>query len=83
MLREDNARLKSIINHDSSNTSNPPSSDKKGGKPVNTYNGREKTGRKAGGQKEHKGTTLTKAEVEEKIKSGNCRNRIYLSVQRK
>lgn len=75
-LREDNARLKSIINNDSSNTSLPPSTDQKGGRPANTFNGREKTGRKAGGQKGHKGTTLTKAEIEEKIKSGNCRHEI-------
>lgn len=46
LLRDDNARLKSIINNDSSNTSLPPSGDQKGGKPANTYNGREKTGRK-------------------------------------
>lgn len=76
LLRDDNARLKSIINNDSSNTSMPPSADQKGGKPANTFNGREKTGRKAGGQKGHKGTTLTKSEVEEKIKSGVCRHEI-------
>lgn len=75
-LRADNARLKSIINHDSSNTSLPPSTDQKGGKPSNTYNGREKSGKKAGGQKGHKGTTLTKEAVEEKIKSGNCSHEI-------
>lgn len=57
-----------------SNTSLPPSTDQKGGKPANTYNGREKTGRKAGGQKGHKGTTFTKAEAEEKIRSGSCRH---------
>lgn len=51
LLKDDNARLKSIINNDSSNTSRPPSTDQKGGKPANTFNGREKTGRKAGGQK--------------------------------
>lgn len=76
LLREDNARLKSIINNDSSNTSLPPSTDQKSGKPANTYNGREKTGRKAGGQKGHKGNTLTKAGVEQKIKSGKCRHEI-------
>ena len=32
--------------------------------------------RKAGGQKGHKGTTLTKEEVEEKIRSGKCRHKI-------
>ena len=76
LLLNDNARLKSIINNDSSNTSNPPSTDQKGGKPVNTFNGREKTGRKAGGQSGHKGTTLTKSEVEEKIRNRKCRHEI-------
>lgn len=70
LLRDDNARLKSIINNDSSNTSLPPSTDQKGIKPANTYNGREKSGRKTGGQKGHKGTTLTKFQVEQKIQSG-------------
>lgn len=76
LLKEDNARLKSVISNDSSNTSLPPSTDQKGGKPANTYNSRTKTGRRAGGQKGHKGTTLTKAEVEEKIRSGRCRHEI-------
>ena len=71
-LLDDNKRLKSIINNDSSNTSLPPSTDQKGGKAANTYNGRQKTTRKAGGQKGHKGVTLTKAEVEEKIHNGKC-----------
>ena len=55
LLRNDNARLRSIINNDSSNSSLPPSSDKKGGRPANTYNRRKETKRKAGGQKGHKG----------------------------
>ena len=76
LLKDDNARLRSIINNDSSNTSLPPSTDQKGGKPANTYNSRQHTERKAGGQKGHKGTTLTKAEVEEKIRSGKCRHEI-------
>lgn len=76
LLREDNARMKSILNNDSSNTSLPPSSDQKGGRPANTYNGREKTGKKSGGQKGHKGTTLTKADVEEKLRSGKYCHRI-------
>lgn len=76
LLRDDNARMKSIIDNNSSNTSNPPSTDQKCGRPANTYNSRETTNRKAGGQKGHKGTTLTKAEVEEKIKSGTCRHQI-------
>lgn len=76
LLRDDNARLRSIINNDSSNSSLPPSLDQKGGKPANTYNGRNKTERKAGGQKGHKGITLTKADVEEKIRSGKCLHEI-------
>ena len=76
LLRDANERLKSILNNDSSNTSNPPSTDQKAGKSANTYNGREKTGRKAGGQKSHKGTTLTKADVEEKLRSGKCRHQV-------
>lgn len=76
LLQDDNARLRSIINNDSSNTSLPPSTDQKGGKPANTYNGRKKSRRKPGGQKGHKGTTLTKPEAEEKIRSGKCRHEI-------
>ena len=76
LLKEDNARLKSIINNDSSNTSLPPSKDQKGGKPVNTFHGRKKTEQKPGGQKGHKGTTLTKAEAEQKILSGRCRHEV-------
>lgn len=75
-MRDDNARLKSIIDNNSSNTSNPPSTDQKAGKPANTYNGREKSGRLAGGQKGRRGTTLTKADVEEKLRSGRCRHQI-------
>ena len=76
ILKEENARLKSILNHDSSNTSLPPSSDKAGSRAVNTYNGREKSSRKAGAQKGHKGTTLTKAEIEEKTRTGEYRHEI-------
>ena len=76
LLREDNARMKSILNNDSSNTSLPPSGDQKGGKPANTYNSRGKTGRKSGGQKGHKGTTLTKADVEENLRNGKYCHRI-------
>ena len=78
LLRDDNERLKSIINNDSSNTSLPPSTNqkKKASKPANTFNGREKTNKKAGAQKGHKGTTLTREEIEAKIKAGNCEHKI-------
>lgn len=74
LLKDDNARLRSMINNDSSNSSLPPSTDQKGSRPANTYNGRQETGRKAGGQKGRRGTTLTKADIEEKISSGKCRH---------
>lgn len=77
LLLNDNARLKSIINNNSSNTSLPPSTDQKGGKAANTYNGRNKTRRKAGGQKGHKGKTLTKSYVQKKIESGEFRHDIH------
>ena len=76
LLKDDNARLRSIINNDSSNTSRPPSTDQKGGKPANTFNGRKKTERKAGGQRGHTGTTLTRSDIEEKIASGRCRHEV-------
>ena len=76
LLREDNERLKNIQNHDSSNTSNPPSTDQKGGKPANTYNRREKSSKPKGGQKGHKSSTLTREAVEEKLRSGKCIHKI-------
>ena len=76
LLREDNERMKSILSNDSSNTSMPPSTDQKGGRPANTYNGRKKSSRAKGGQKGHKGSTLTREAVEERIRSGKCIHRI-------
>lgn len=46
------------------------------GRPVSQYNGRSRTGRKKGGQPGHKGTTLTKESVEEKIQSGVFQHKI-------
>lgn len=48
LLKQDNERMKRILSNNSSNSSLPPSGDAGRGKPVNTYNSREKTGRKAG-----------------------------------
>ena len=76
-LWEEIARLKSEKNNNSSNTSLPPSTDKqKGEKRSNQYNGRTKSGKKAGGQAGHKGKTLTKEEVEEKLSSGKYKHEI-------
>ena len=76
MLRDENENLKRILNNNSGNSSIPPSKDENKNKRANTYNGREKTGRKAGGQTGHTGRTLTKAQVEEKIQSGKFERRI-------
>jgi len=60
LLREENAELKRLLqevldklNKNSSNSSKPPSSDI-----IRTKSLRISTGKKAGGQKGHKGTTL-------------------------
>ena len=70
LLKNDNERLRRIINNDSTNSSLPPSTDKKPTKAANEYNHRTKSKNKQGGQKGHKGTTLTKESVQEKIKNG-------------
>ena len=57
--KDDNARFKSIINNDSSNTSLPPSADQKG-KPANTYNGRKKRNVKQVDRKAIKGQHFQK-----------------------
>ena len=76
-LREDNERLKSIINNNSNNSSQPPSGDQKPShKKANEYNGREKQGRKRGGQKGHVGKSLSRAKVEELISSGKVEHQI-------
>lgn len=69
LLRNDNERMKRILNNDSSNSSTPPSKDEHT-KPANTYNSRKPTSRKPGAQKGHKGAGLSKAGVEEKIRRG-------------
>lgn len=74
-LTDDNERMKRIINNDSSNSSLPPSTDQKG-KGANTYNAREKSNKKCGGQKGHKGTTLTKQEVKIKIENGDFQHKV-------
>lgn len=65
--------LKSRLNKDSSNSSKPSSTD--GFKKV-IHNCREKTDRKVGGQKNHKGTTLNKKEptevIDKKIEKCEC-----------
>ena len=74
LLKEEVTRLKSDRNNNSGNSSNPPSSDQKGTKKANEYNGRKKTGKKKGAQHGHKGITLTKETVEKLVSSGACRH---------
>lgn len=69
ILKNDNDRMKAIINKDSTNSSIPPSKDEKPKK--RNVNLREKTNRKSGGQKGHKGATFTKKDVEELLKNEN------------
>ncbi|MGB8455406.1 MAG: DUF6444 domain-containing protein [Anaerocolumna sp.] len=57
LLRNDNERMKRILNNDSSNSSTPPSQDNPG-KPANSYNGRKSTDKKKGAQLGHKGYGL-------------------------
>lgn len=75
LLNNDNERMKRILNNDSSNTSLPPSTDQKG-KGANTYNTREKSAKKCGGQIGHKGTTLTKQDVKSKIENGDFQHKV-------
>ena len=70
LLKNDNERLKSNARNNSKNSSLPPSSDQKAGKKANEYNGRKKSEKKPGGQEGHKGTTLSRDYVAEKIREG-------------
>jgi len=76
-LKDDNERMKRIINNDSSNSSLPPSTDQKG-KEANTFNSRQKSDKKCGGQIGHKGMTLTKQEVKNKIENGDLQHKVVL-----
>lgn len=67
ILRDENDRLKGIINKDSSNSSIPPSKDSN--KPKKKTNLREKSNKKKGAQKGHKGNTFTKEDVEKLLEN--------------
>ena len=75
LLRDDNERMKRILDNDSSNSSTPPSKDQSGKAP-NTFNGRKPTKKKPGAQPGHKGNTLSKMEVEQKIREGIYQHRM-------
>lgn len=74
ILLDDNERLKRIINN-STNSSMPPSTDQKC-KSANQYSSRKKSIKKPGGQKGHRGTTLTKKDIEEKLATGKYSHKI-------
>lgn len=75
LLRDDNERMKRILDNDSSNSSTPPSKDQPGKAP-NTFNGRKSTKKKPGAQLGHKGSGLSKMEVEQKIREGVYQHRM-------
>ena len=67
-------KLNNQVNKNSTNSGIPTSKEiinKNKKTSVNTYNHRTTTGRKNGGQFKHKGSTLTKEKLEEKIKQNN------------
>lgn len=57
-LQDEISRLKHKDDKDSHNSSLPPSTDQRPTKAPNEHNGRQKSGRKSGGQKGHPGRTL-------------------------
>lgn len=69
LLKDDNERMKRILNNDSSNSGTPPSADQPGKAP-NTYNSRKPTKKKAGAQTGHRGSNVSKTDVEKKIREG-------------
>lgn len=78
-LEQENSKLRSHLNNDSTNSSLPPSTDQKGTngrKKANEYNGRTKSKKNAGGQDGHNGTTLRASYVREKINAGDLERRI-------
>ena len=69
-------KLTNQVNKNSTNSSIPTSKEmsfKKEKTGPNTYNHREKSPKKTGGQVGHKGKTLTKNDIEEKIKNGDVK----------
>lgn len=76
LLRDDNERMRRILNNNSQNSSLPPSTDEKPTKSANTYNSRPATNKKAGAQPGHTGRSIAKSEVENKIKNGEFAHKI-------
>lgn len=70
LLRDDNERMKRTLGNDCSNSSTPPSVEPPWKAP-NTYNGRKTTKKKQGAQPGHKGSSLSKSDVEKKIADGD------------
>ena len=67
-LELENERMRRTLKNNSSNSSQPTSTDQKPSKPQNQYNSREKSGKKKGGQKGHAGKTTTKEQAQELVK---------------
>lgn len=73
-LENENSRLRSQLNNDSTNSSLPPSTDQKG-KKLNQYNSREKRKKHKGSQEGHKGVTL-KVDIMKKVAEGKLKREI-------
>lgn len=65
--KEEAKRLGSMLNLDSHNSGKPPSTDQFKKKKTPVKNSREKSGKKSGGQKGHKGTTLEQVKNPDEI----------------
>ena len=76
-LKDEVSHLKSVISNNSNNSSLPPSSDQRPTKSANEYNSREKSSKKSGGQFKHHGITLTKQQIEYKIKNHELNHAVH------
>lgn len=75
-LERENERLRRQLNNNSRNSSKPSSTDQKPSKKANTYNGREKSARKKGGQEGHVGKGLTKEYAQNLIAKGEAEHQV-------
>lgn len=81
ILRKDNERMKRILGNDSSNSSNPPSSDGPDKlKAPNTYNSRIKSKNSVGAQKGHQGKTISGKDIKELIFSKRVKHEVVKDI---
>lgn len=81
ILRKDNERMKRIFGNDSSNSSNPPSSDGPDKlKAANTYNSRIKSKNYVGAQKGHQGKNISGKDIKELIFSKRVKHEVVKDI---